>query len=426
MKIAVIGSGVSGLTASLILQSKHKVTLYEKNSTLGGHANTVNLSIDNVSHKVETGFIVLNDHNYPNFIKLLKYLNIDTNKSTMSFSVSVDQGVFEYSSSYLGLIAQPKNIFDPKYWEMLRDINYFYNNALKDINYEVENETLGEYLKRCKYSEKFINYHLLPMTASIWSCPKNVIINFPVKSLLEFFKNHKLLNLYDRPIWKTVTGGSREYIKSIEKRLDGPIYLNNRINSIIEKKDGMYLKSSNGIKKYDAVILACHADESHFLLKDKFKEQDRVLSRFSFQKNTAILHSDINFMPKRKSVWSSWNYISQSGISGNLSVTYWMNKLQNLKSTKPILLSLNPKRLPNPDLIYGQYTYSHPVFDNNAILTQKELNTIQGKNNIWYCGAWTKYGFHEDGVRSAIDLARDFNVDIPWSKKTDDVLYAAQ
>ena len=425
MKIGVIGSGVAGLVSALTLQEKFEVSLFEKNSKLGGHSNTVTIEQENNKYSVETGFIVLNDKNYPIFTSLLKHLNIGVNNSSMSFSVSVDKGQFEYSSSYIGLLGQTKNIIDPKYWGMLRDINYFYNNALKDVKDCPDNETLGQFLKRFNYSNKFIDYHLVPMTASIWSCPTKSILNFPIKSLLVFFENHKLLNIYNRPKWSTVNKGSREYVKKIQSLLKGKIYTNAKVNKISKSKEGIRVHYQDGIKTFDKVILACHADQSSEILIENFSEEANLLKDFKYQKNTSILHSDINFMPKRKSVWSSWNYITETGNSGNLSITYWMNELQRINSSKPILLSLNPKILPNPDLIYGQYSYSHPILDNNAINIQKKLSSIQGKNNLWFCGAWTGFGFHEDGVKSAVEIANSHDIDLPWFQSKE-VLHAAQ
>jgi|TARA_B000000437_G_scaffold80173_1_gene58270 predicted NAD/FAD-binding protein len=425
MKIGVIGSGVSGLVSALTLQERFEVSLFEKNSKLGGHSNTVTIEQENKKYSVETGFIVLNDKNYPIFTSLLKHLNIGVNNSSMSFSVSVDKGQFEYSSSYIGLLGQTKNIIDPKYWGMLRDINYFYTNALKDVKDCPDNETLGQFLKRFNYSNKFIDYHLVPMTASIWSCPTKSILNFPIKSLLVFFENHKLLNIYNRPKWSTVNKGSREYVKKIQSLLKGKIYTNAKVNKISKSKEGIRVHYQDGIKTFDKVILACHADQSSEILIENFSEEANLLKDFKYQKNTSILHSDINFMPKRKSVWSSWNYITETGNSGNLSITYWMNELQGINSSKPILLSLNPKILPNPDLIYGQYSYSHPILDNNAINIQKKLSSIQGKNNLWFCGAWTGFGFHEDGVKSAVEIANSHNIDLPWFQSKE-VLHAAQ
>ena len=425
MKIGVIVSGVSGLVSALTLQERFEVSLFEKNSKLGGHSNTVTIEQENKKYSVETGFIVLNDKNYPIFTSLLKHLNIGVNNSSMSFSVSVDKGQFEYSSSYIGLLGQTKNIIDPKYWGMLRDINYFYTNALKDVKDCPDNETLGQFLKRFNYSNKFIDYHLVPMTASIWSCPTKSILNFPIKSLLVFFENHKLLNIYNRPKWSTVNKGSREYVKKIQSLLKGKIYTNAKVNKISKSKEGIRVHYQDGIKTFDKVILACHADQSSEILIENFSEEANLLKDFKYQKNTSILHSDINFMPKRKSVWSSWNYITETGNSGNLSITYWMNELQGINSSKPILLSLNPKILPNPDLIYGQYSYSHPILDNNAINIQKKLSSIQGKNNLWFCGAWTGFGFHEDGVKSAVEIANSHNIHLPWFQSKE-VLHAAQ
>ena len=425
MKIAIVGSGISGLATALALQEKHEVSLFEKNNRLGGHSNTVSIEQDDSKYNVETGFIVLNDKNYPIFSKLLKYLDIGINNSSMSFSVSVDKGEFEYSSSYMGLISQTKNIVDPKYWSMLRDINYFYNNALKDAESCPDDETMGDFLNRFNYSKKFIEYHLVPMTASIWSCPKKSILNFPIKSLLLFFENHKLLNIYNRPNWSTIQNGSIEYVKKIEQLLKGKIYKGANVTKISQAKGSVNIHSSLGVKKFDEVILACHADQSFNLVKENFIDQANLLQNFKYQKNISILHSDINYMPKRKSVWSSWNYLTETGNSGNLSVTYWMNELQKIKSNLPILLSLNPKKLPDPKLIYGQYSYSHPVFDANAFEVQNNLNKLQGKNNIWFCGAWTGFGFHEDGIKSAAEIAQLFDIKLPWLN-SEEVLYAAQ
>ena len=425
MKIGIIGSGISGLVSALALQEKHDVTLFEKNSRLGGHSNTVIIEQDKSKFNVETGFIVLNDKNYPIFTKLLKHLDIGINNSSMSFSVSVDSGKFEYGSSYIGLVAQTKNIIDPKYWSMLRDINYFYSNALKDVKNSPDDETMGQFLERFNYSKQFIDYHLVPMTASIWSCPSKSILNFPIKSLLVFFENHKLLNIYNRPNWSTVQNGSREYVKKIESLLKGKIYKNTKVNKLSRSKENVFVHTSSGIKKFDEVIMASHADQSYDIIKENFTEEANLLKDFKYQKNTSILHSDINFMPKRKSVWSSWNYITETGNSGNISITYWMNELQKIKSNNPILLSLNPKKLPDPNLIYGQYSYSHPILDNNAIKIQNNLSEIQGKNKIWFCGAWTGFGFHEDGIKSAVEVSKKFNIHLPWLDNKE-VLFAAQ
>ena len=425
MKIGIIGSGISGLVSALALQEKHDVTLFEKNSRLGGHSNTVTIEQDKSKFNVETGFIVLNDKNYPIFTRLLKYLDIGINNSSMSFSVSVDSGKFEYSSSYIGLVAQTKNIIDPKYWSMLRDINYFYSNALKDVKNSPADETMGQFLERFNYSKKFIDYHLVPMTASIWSCPSKSILNFPIKSLLVFFENHKLLNIYNRPNWSTIQNGSREYVKKIERLLKGKIYKNTKVNKLSQSKESVFVHTSSGIKKFDEIIMASHADQSYHMMKENFTEEANLLKDFKYQKNTSILHSDINFMPKRKSVWSSWNYITETGNSGNISITYWMNELQKIKSNNPILLSLNPKKLPDPNLIYGQYSYSHPILDNNAIKIQNCLSAIQGKNKIWFCGAWTGFGFHEDGIKSAVEVSKKFNIHLPWLNNKE-VLFAAQ
>ena len=414
MKVAIIGSGISGLSSALFLDKDNQIKLFEQNNRLGGHSNTVDIYLNGIIHQVETGFIVHNDSNYPNFNKFLDYLNIDSIDSSMSFSVSVDNGEFEYSSSYKGLL-NPKNLLNPKYLKMLNEVRYFYQNAKKDILDGPENETLGEFLLRMKFSETFIDFHILPMTASIWSSSRKVIRDFSAKTFLNFFSNHKLLNFFDRPQWKTVSGGSKKYIEAVEKKLKGKVEKNSKIISVKKQKDGIYIISKSKKEKFDEIVFACNTNSILKIIDDDFFEEKNILKDFKFEKNVSILHSDYSFMPKNKSFWSSWNYFGKSKSEGNLYMTYWMNNLQKLSTAENIFLSLNPPTLPKIEKIFGQYKYEHPILNNITNKAQIKLDSIQGKNNLWFCGAWTKNGFHEDGILSALKVSEKLGSKPPWS-----------
>ena len=413
MKIAIIGSGISGLSSALFLDKDNTIKIFEQNNRLGGHANTVDLNINGSKYPVETGFIVHNDTNYPNFNKFLDYLNINSINSSMSFSVSVDNGEFEYGSSYKGLL-NAKNLLNPKYLKMLSEVRHFYQNAKKDILNGPDDETLGEFLLRMKYSDTFIDFHILPMTASIWSSSKKVIKEFSAKTFLNFFSNHKLLNFFDRPQWKTVSGGSIKYIEAVEKKIKGKIERNSKIVSIKKQKDGIYIISKSKKEKFDEIIFACNTNSILKIIDDDFLEEKSILKDFKFEKNVSILHSDYTFMPKNKSFWSSWNYFGKSKSEGSLYMTYWMNNLQKLPTSENIFLSLNPPTLPKIDKIFGQYKYEHPILNNHTNKAQIKLSEIQGKNNLWFCGAWTKNGFHEDGILSALKISEKLGSNPPW------------
>ena len=421
MKIAIIGSGISGLSSALLLSQDHDITLFESNDRFGGHANTVTVSENKKLIPVDTGFIVYNELNYPNLVGLFNWLDVPTIKSEMSFAVSARNGQLEYSGSIKGLFAQKRNFFNLGFYKILRDIFIFFTFGYKYAFNFKGNETLKEYIKRCNFSDEFVYDHLLPMSSAIWSCPEKEILNFPAKSLLSFFKNHQLINFVVRPKWRTVKGGSLEYIKKIinllETNRNNKLLLKSKIKFISSKNKKININFNNNENlSFDKVIMATHPDQTIKLIKDLNKKSYEIINKFKYQRNIVYLHSDKSLMPKNKKIWSSWNYLSNN--NNQSSVTYWMNILQNLPIKKEVFVSLNPFLIPQKILTYKKIYYDHPIFNNDTDEAQKEMITIQGKDNIYYTGAWTGYGFHEDGIKSAVDVARSLNVNIPWDNDT--------
>ncbi len=421
MEIAVIGSGISGLSSALLLSSKYKITLIENDDRFGGHANTVNVKIDKDTIPVDTGFIVYNKLNYPNLVGFFDYLKVETVSSDMSFAVSSRNGMLEYSGSLAGLFAQKKNLFNLKFYKMLKDIIVFFIFGYKYAFAIKDDESLKDYLKRCKFSDEFINDHLIPMSSAIWSCPENEILNFPAKSLLTFFKNHQLINFIVRPKWRTVKNGSREYVKKVikelEKKSNNNLFLNTKIESISIEKNKIKINFGKNSKTFDKIIMATHPDQAIKLIKNLDKETLNLLKNFKYQKNIVYLHSDTSLMPKNKKTWSSWNYMSNDKIKRDSSVTYWMNLLQKLNSKRNFFVSLNPYIIPDRKLIFKKIVYEHPIFNNKTNEAQKRMNFIQGKNNIYFTGAWLGYGFHEDGIKSAVNMAKLLKINIPWENQ---------
>jgi len=418
MKIAIIGSGISGLSSALLLSQKHDITLIESDNRFGGHANTVNVIEQENTIPVDTGFIVYNELNYPNLVGFFKWLEVETISSDMSFAVSARDGDLEYSGSLIGLFAQKKNYFNLSFYKMLKDIFVFFVFGYKYAFQVNENETLKQYVKRCKFSSEFVNDHLIPMSSAIWSCPEKEILNFPAKSLLTFFKNHQLINFIIRPKWRTVKNGSKQYVDKIIGKLKlnkkNRILLNVNIKSIYKKNKEINIKFDNKTETFDKIVMATHPDQTINLIENLDNKSKDVLSKFKYQKNTVYLHSDTSLMPQNRKTWSSWNYLSTEQIINKSSVTYWMNILQNLNTSLNIFVSLNPYKKPKKDLIHKILHYEHPVFNLETNKAQNELDSIQGNNNIYYTGAWTAYGFHEDGIKSAVKITRLLDVEIPW------------
>ena len=420
MKIAIVGSGISGLSAFWLLNQHHDAVLFEKDDRPGGHSNTVEVDTSQGIIPVDTGFIVYNVKNYPNLIELFNYLKVQTEATDMSFSVSRDNGEFEYSGGDLrGLFAQASNIVKPVFWKMLYEIVCFY----KEGRNFVENNTLpecslGQYLKEHHYSDKFINDHLLPMAAAIWSAPAETLKSYPLSSFLKFCDNHGLIQVTNRPQWRTVKGGSREYVQKITEPFSEKIHLNSAIVNIIRSSKKVKIELRGGYTEdFDHVILATHADQALKLLKNPSPEESALLGSFQYQRNQAILHSDTGMMPLRRPAWSSWNYMNQTRESDleHVYVTYWMNRLQNLKTTTPLFVTLNPPQLPHNSTIHRTFIYQHPIFDHQSMEAQKSLWKIQGMRNTWYCGSYFGSGFHEDGIQSGLAVAEALGrVRRPW------------
>ena len=419
MKIAIIGSGISGLSSALLLSQKHNITLFESNNRFGGHANTVEIMHKENVIPVDTGFIVYNKLNYPNLVSFFDFLKVETIDSDMSFAVSARDGQLEYSGSMKGIFAQKKNFFNLKFYRMLKDIIIFFIFGYKYAFQFKESESLGEYVKRCNFSKEFINDHLIPMSSAIWSCPEKEILNFPAKTLLTFFKNHQLINFIFRPKWRTVKGGSKQYVnKVIEKLSSNPknrLILNSKIKSVYCKNDKIEINFKESTEIFDKVIMATHPDQTIKLIKNLDEQSTDILRKFKYQKNIVYLHSDSSLMPKNKKTWSSWNYISSKSEEKS-SLTYWMNLLQKINNSLNVFVSLNPYITPIKSLTYKKIIYEHPIFNTQTNEAQKKMTEIQGKNNIFYAGAWLRYGFHEDGIMSAVNISSLLNIKIPWKK----------
>lgn len=422
MRIAVIGSGISGLSAAWLLSRGHDVTLYEREPRLGGHSNTVEVDYDGTSIPVDTGFIVYNEATYPNLIALFDHTGVPTETSDMSFSVSVGGGKLEYEGSLTGLAAQPANLVKPWYWGMWRDIVRFYKSAPALLDEPADGPlSLGAYLDLGGYGAAFRDHHLLPMAAAIWSCPMQTMLAFPARSFVRFFVNHGLFNLGARPEWRTVTGGSRVYVEILAKALGDQVRLGCPVASIERSDTGVAVTTRAGdTDVYDHAVIASHGDEALAMLKDPSTDETRLLSAFTYQQNTAILHRDVSLMPRRKTAWAAWNYLASDGHRDGrrddraVYLTYCMNRLQNIDPRHPLFVTMNPIRPPNPGLVFRSFSYTHPVFDQAAIDAQGALPRIQGVNRTWFCGSYCGYGFHEDGLKSGIAVARALGAVIPW------------
>ncbi len=411
MKIAIIGSGISGNVAAHLLSKKHDVTVYEKRDRAGGHSATKDIDYTGNGDwmSVDTGFIVYNELNYPGLIALFRELKVDTEVSDMSFGFSSNRGAFEWSGqSIAAVFAQKRNWFSPTFWLMLRHIFKFNKLAAQDHEAgTLGDESLGDWLQRNRLSKVFINRYLLPMGAAIWSTPADEILNFPAASFLQFFYNHRLINK-DRPQWRTVTGGSREYVKKITAGYKNCLRLSSEVTAVKRHANGVDVTANGATQTYDEVVMAAHSDQSLAMLADASNDEQKLLSAVRYLPNDVYLHRDLSLMPKRQSVWSAWNYVSQdvNGRDPVMSVTYWMNRLQNLDYSKPVFVTLNPPVAPAADKTFGHYSYDHPQFDAAAIEAQRNLHLIQGVNKTWYCGAWCGFGFHEDGLQSALRICK--------------------
>ena len=407
MKIAVIGSGISGLSSAYYLSKHHKVDLYEQSDHFGGHSYTYDIKEEDKIVPVDLGFIVFNELTYPNLINFFNELNVPFEKSNMSFSVSVKNTNVEYGGSgFNAIFANKLNLLNLKFLKMIREIISFYNHAPSLLQNNIEDKTLGDYLRRSKLSKYFIEYHIIPMVAAIWSMPFSKAKEMPLKLFLNFFINHGLFRLKNRPQWFTVTNRSRTYVKKILEKISGEIFKNYKINNISRSDDNVRISIGNEYLDYDQVVLACHADQSLNILSDPSSKEKEILNKFTYVSNRAFLHTDENLMPSRKKAWSSWNSITKDNRT---CITYWLNKLQNLKTNKNYFLTLNPVAEVEENKIIKQEKFTHPYVNNENVSLQKDLHSLQGKKRTWFCGSYFGYGFHEDGLKSSIDLVKKFN-----------------
>ena len=418
LNIAVIGTGISGLAASWLLARRHQVTIYEKDDRIGGHTNTVTVDTPDGDIAVDTGFIVFNEANYPNLVALFEHLGVATQPSNMSFSASLDGGRFEYAGTGLGgLFAQPANLLRPRMWSMLRDVMRFYREAPADAGQSAREITLGEYLETGGYGRAFIHDHLLPMGAAIWSTPVQDMLDYPLEAFVRFCNNHGLLQLKDRPAWRTVTGGSREYVKAITAPFADRILLNTAVVSVRRDNDSVIIEDRQGERRrFDHVVIASHADQALDMLADADNAEHRLLSAFRYERNLAILHSDSRLMPKTRKAWCSWNFLGENRQDDTrVCVTYWMNRLQSLPGTTPLFVTLNPNRQPADGSIHRSFLYDHPMYDQAAIRAQRLLWNLQGTRRTWFCGAHFGHGFHEDGLQAGLAVAEQLGgLRRPW------------
>lgn len=405
-RIAVIGSGISGLSAAWRLSQNHEVTLFEAADRLGGHANTARITLEGTEFGVDTGFIVYNPKNYPNFIGMLDQLGVETAESDMSFAASIGNGGFEYSSNPSGLFAQRRNLLRPRMWRMIADILRLNRHAREPESAETT-LTLDEFLQQKGYSRAFREDHILPMCAAIWSSPVDQMRGFPAGAFFRFFLNHGLLQLTDRPLWRTIAGGSQSYVRALADAIKGTIALNTPVRAITRTADGVSLTLGDGSTAvFDDVVMACHSDQALAMVADADAEETALLSAIRYRPNTAVLHTDTRLMPRRRSAWASWNYLERRrGDTNEISLTYWMNRLQPLPVETPVLVTLNPQTEIDPERILRTDQYDHPVFDRAAIDAQSAIGAIQGRGGLWYCGAWLGSGFHEDGLQSGLLVA---------------------
>lgn len=415
MRIAIIGTGISGLGAAYLLNPYHDITVYEKEQRIGGHSRTVDFAVGDKKVPVDTGFIVFNKRNYPHLTGLFEHLEVNIAKSDMSFGASIAGGMLEYGSK--GMFAQKRNWLRPAFWGMIVDILRFNRHAsMYDEN--AREISLGKYLEQLRVGPWFKRYYLQAMGAAIWSCSVNTILSFPAETFLRFFKNHGLLTVNDHPQWYTVVGGSRQYIEKLTASYESKIKTSCAVVSVSRLEDGKLsvLDTQGQENIFDHVIFASHADQTLKMLKNPTPAEAEILSAFTYQPNTVVLHEDDSFMPRARGAWASWVYLSETRAddSESVSLSYWMNNLQPLDTQKQIFITLNPGKQPAADKTHNAHVFSHPVFTRAAISAQKRLPEIQGVAGISYCGAWQRYGFHEDGLLSAVNVAKSLGATVPW------------
>jgi predicted NAD/FAD-binding protein len=417
-KIAIIGAGISGLACAWLLARRHEVVLFEAAGYAGGHTNTVDATVDGVTHPVDTGFLVYNDRTYPNLVKLFAALGVESANSDMSLSVRIGDGELEWSGSNLATVfAQPSNLVRPRFLRMLADLLRFNREAAAlAASPTPATGTLGEFLDARGYGREVRELYLIPMAACIWSTPATQINRFPLSTFLHFCSNHGLLAVSNRPQWRTVKGGAREYVRKLVAALPD-VRLATPVRQVRRFADRVELATDRGTGRFDQVVLATHADQSLSLLEHPSVEERAVLKAIPYQANRAVLHTDERALPRRRRAWASWNFHApRPELSGEpVSLTYLINRLQPLPFTSPVMVTMNPVEPPREDKVIATFDYHHPVFLESSEEAKRLVVSLQGRDRTWFCGAWTRYGFHEDGLLSAVNVARQMGVPIPWN-----------
>jgi uncharacterized protein len=420
MRIAVIGSGISGNACAWALSARHDVTLYERRPRTGGHSATVDIDYDGTQVPVDTGFIVYNDLNYPNLVALFDHLEVETTSSDMSFAVSIGEGALEWSGTSLATVfAQKRNLARPRFLWMLREVLRFNRCCVADLEAgRLDGLSLGQYLEQGRYGRGFIEDYLVPMGAAIWSTPDADLLAFPATNFVRFFRNHRLIDT-ERPLWRTVAGGSRNYVDRLLAPLKaaGRVRVSSPVVAVDRHPDHVEIRTATGdVDHFDQVVFASHTDQTLAMLSAPSPAERQILGAIRYLPNDVVLHRDPRMMPRRNAVWASWNYLRRDGYDAHrpVAVTYWMNRLQNIPEDMPLFVTLNPAEQPDEKLVFGRWEFDHPQFDGAAIAAQGRLGEIQGRNRSWFCGAWTGYGFHEDGLSSGLSVAEALGGVIPW------------
>lgn len=411
MRIAVVGSGISGLASAWLLSREHEVTLFEASSRLGGHTHTQQIELDGVQHAVDTGFIVFNRAHYPLLSHLFDELGVASQPTTMSFSVHKESTGLEYNATSLnGLFCQRGNLASPRFLRMIRDLFRFYREAPGLLDSTDDSLSLGQYLSDQGYGEAFRDDHLVPMASALWSSPSQQILNFPARYLARFMANHQMLQVNDRPQWRVVKGGSSRYIAamrrnwSVRERTACPVY------SVRRKHASVEIRSGAGLESFDQLVLACHSDQALALLADADASEEQILSAIPYQDNDVVLHTDASVLPRRRKAWAAWNAWVPRAAGDACTVSYCMNLLQGLQSEQPLVVTLNRTDAIDPHKILRRMHYQHPVYSSGSVAAQQRKGEIQGKRHTWYAGAWWGWGFHEDGMRSAVEVAAALGV----------------
>lgn len=422
-RIAVVGAGISGLASAWLLSRKHRVTLFEAEPRLGGHSNTVDIEVDGHTHPVDTGFLVFNDRTYPHLIALFQHLGVASVPTEMTFAVSLRDPQLEWAGSSLATVfGQKRNLISPAFWGMLRDILRFNRNSTAWLAaHPTSTISLRQYLDTERYSPSFRHWYLLPMAAAIWSCPADQMQDMPLAPFVRFCINHGLLQIFNRPQWRTVQGGSREYVRRMAEQLDD-VRTNTPVRHVLRTAEGrLRLMLDDGTEDFDQVVMACHSDQSLALLDNVASSGQReVLAAVRYQPNRAVLHTDPALLPRNPRLWSAWNYLADRAHQGStpVGVSYLINRLQPLPFKTPVMVTLNPPRPIAQEHIHATFDYAHPVFDAAAVAAQKRLPQVQGEGGVWLAGAWGRYGFHEDGLMSALAVANSLGVTPPWGSAT--------